>query len=60
MGELSEKIKGNANEMSGNTKQAVAEMTNDHSLEREGEHQEPKGEAQQLKGEIEGELGNDI
>ena len=60
MGELPEKIKGNANEMSGNTKQAVAEMTDDQSLEREGERQERKGEAQQFKGEIEGEFGNDI
>ena len=46
MGELTEKIKGNANEMSGNTKQAVAEMTDDHSLERDGDRQERKGEAQ--------------
>ncbi|MBX7541935.1 CsbD family protein [Qipengyuania sphaerica] len=60
MGELTEKIKGNANEMSGNTKQAVAEMTDDASLHQEGERQERKGEAQQFKGEIEGELGNDI
>ena len=45
MGELSEKIKGNANELSGNTKQAVGDATNNHSLEREGERQERKGEA---------------
>ena len=60
MGELSEKIKGNANELSGNTKQAVAEMTGNDRLDREGERQERKGEAQQLKGEIEGQMGNDI
>lgn len=60
MGELTEKLKGNANELSGNTKQAVAEMTGNERLEREGERQERKGEAQQFAGEIEGALGNDI
>lgn len=60
MGELSEKIKGNANELSGNTKQAVADATDDPSLDQEGKRQEAKGEMQQLKGEIEGDLGNDI
>ncbi|MBY6014668.1 CsbD family protein [Qipengyuania gaetbuli] len=60
MGELTEKIKGNANELSGNTKQAIAEMTDNERLEREGERQERKGEAQQFVGEVEGKLGNDI
>ena len=60
MGELTEKIKGNANEASGNTKQAVAEMTGNESLDREGKRQEVKGEAQQFKGEVEGQLGDDI
>ena len=60
MGELTEKIKGNANEAAGNTKQAVADATNDPSLDQEGRRQERKGEAQQFKGEVEGELGNDI
>lgn len=60
MGELTEKIKGNTNEAIGNTKQAIADATNDPSLDREGRRQEAKGEAQQFAGEIEGELGNDI
>ena len=53
MGDLTEKIKGNVNEATGNTKQAVGEMTDNERLRRDGE-------AQQLKGEIEGALGNDI
>jgi uncharacterized protein YjbJ (UPF0337 family) len=56
MGELSEKVKGNANEAAGNVKQ----MSGDPDTRKEGRQQEAKGEAQQLKGEIEGELGNDI
>lgn len=60
MGELTKKIKGNANEASGNSKQAVAEMTDNERLGREGKRQERKGEAQQFGGEVEGKLGNDI
>lgn len=60
MGEFTEKLKGNANELAGNTKQAVAEMTGNERLRQEGERQERKGEGQQVAGEIEGKLGNDI
>jgi uncharacterized protein YjbJ (UPF0337 family) len=60
MGELTKKIKGNVNEASGNSKQAVAEMTDNERLDREGKRQERKGEAQQFAGEVEGKLGNDI
>ena len=56
MGELSEKIKGNANEATGKVKQ----QSNDPETRAEGKNQEAKGDAQQLKGEIEGKLGNDI
>lgn len=56
MGELTEKIKGNANEAVGELKQ----KSNDPETRAEGRKQEVKGEAQQFKGEVEGKLGNDI
>ena len=56
MGELTDKIKGNANEAAGKVKQ---ESDNPRTRE-EGRDQEAKGEAQQFKGEVEGKLGNDI
>lgn len=60
MGELTEKTKGVANEIAGNTKQAVGDATDNKSLENEGHAQETKGEAQNLNGEIEGKLGNKV
>ena len=56
MGELTEKIKGNTNEAIGKLKQE----SYDPETRAEGRHQEAKGDAQQLKGEVEGALGNDI
>jgi uncharacterized protein YjbJ (UPF0337 family) len=60
MGELTDKIKGNANEAIGKGKQAIADSNNDASLAAEGKNQETKGKAQQVEGEIKGKLGNDI
>ena len=56
MGELTEKVKGNANEAIGEAKQT----SDDPRIREAGEDQEAKGKAQQLKGEVEGKLGNDI
>ena len=56
MGELTEKIKGNANEAAGEMKQ----HSGDPETRAEGRAQERKGEAQQFKGEVEGKMGNDI
>ncbi|WP_230281388.1 CsbD family protein [Croceicoccus sp. Ery15] len=56
MGELTEKIKGNTNEAIGEVKQ----QSGNPQTRREGREQEVKGKAQQLKGEVEGALGNDI
>lgn len=56
MGELTEKIKGNTNEAIGEVKQ----KSSNPATRQEGREQEVKGKAQQLKGEVEGALGNDI
>ncbi|MET0180046.1 MAG: CsbD family protein [Novosphingobium sp.] len=60
MGELTDKAKGLANEAVGNTKQAVADATNDPALDRRGKDQELKGHAQQTAGSIKGALGDDV
>ncbi|WP_343343285.1 CsbD family protein [Sphingomicrobium sp. XHP0239] len=56
MGELTDKIKGNANEAAGEIKQE----SNNPETRAEGRNQEVKGKAQQAKGEVKGKLGNDI
>ncbi|TRW18452.1 CsbD family protein [Glacieibacterium frigidum] len=48
------------NEAIGNIKQGVGDLTNDASLKREGELQEKKGEAQYIKGDVEGATGDHI
>lgn len=56
MGELTDKIKGNANEAVGDLKQ---ESGNPETRE-EGRAQEVKGKGQQVEGEVKGAFGNDI
>jgi len=60
MGEFVDKVKGNANEAAGHAKQAVADATNDPSLDQDGKRQEAKGKGQQLAGKVKGALGDDI
>ena len=60
MGELTEKAKGLGNEAIGNTKQAIGKATGNERLRAEGEMQEHKGEAQNLKGKVKGALGDKI
>lgn len=60
MGELKDKAKGLGNEIAGNTKQAVGDATDNERLEAEGHVQERKGEAQNLKGKVEGALGDKV
>ena len=60
MGELVDKIKGNANEAAGKIKQAVGKNQNDQKLADEGAAQEIKGKGQQLAGKVKGALGDDI
>jgi uncharacterized protein YjbJ (UPF0337 family) len=56
MGELIDKAKGIGNEIAGKVKQ----QSSDEDTKAEGFVQERKGEAQGLKGKIEGALGNKI
>lgn len=60
MGELKDKAKGIANEVAGNTKQAIGRATGNERLEGEGIIQEKKGEAQNLKGAVKGALGDKV
>ena len=60
MGELTDKIKGSANEAAGNVKQAVGKATDNERLVVDGKTQERKGEAQQVKGKVKGALGDDV
>ena len=60
MGELTEKAKGLANEVIGNTKQVAGKATNNPELEGKGIAQEREGEVQNLKGKIKGALGDKI
>ncbi|WP_077147038.1 CsbD family protein [Sphingopyxis sp. KK2] len=60
MGELKDKAKGIANEVAGNTKQAIGRATGNERLEGEGILQEKKGEAQNLKGAVKGALGDKV
>jgi len=60
MGELTDKIKGNVNELVGKAKEAIGEHTNDASLAAEGEAQQTKGKGEQVKGSVKGALGDDI
>lgn len=60
MGELTDKAKGLGNKVAGNTKQAVADATDDPALDQEGRAQKTKGSAQQVAGSIKGAFGNDV
>lgn len=56
MGELTDKIKGNANEAIGKAKQ----QSNDEYTRDEGRQQEAEGKVEQFKGKVKGALGDDI
>ncbi|MBY9061679.1 CsbD family protein [Sphingomonas yunnanensis] len=66
MGELTDKIKGNVNELVGKAKQAIADKdpadrtAEDDRLAAEGAAQETKGKGQQVAGKVKGALGDDI
>ncbi len=60
MGELVDKIKGNANEAAGKAKQAIGRNKGDERLVEEGARQEGKGKGQQFIGKVKGALGDDI
>lgn len=50
MGEITDKLKGKANQAAGNLKQ----RSTDERVREEGAAQETKGEGQELKGKIKG------
>ena len=56
MSELTDKIKGVANEVTGKVKQALGDSDNDASLKAEGAAQEGKGHLQQAKGDVKGAI----
>ena len=56
MGELTDKAKGLANETVGKVKQ----QSKDAETRAEGHAQERKGEAQNVKGKVEGAVGNKV
>ncbi|MCW3845738.1 CsbD family protein [Sphingomonas sp. LB-2] len=56
MGELTDKIKGNVNELVGKAKQ----RSDDPDTRDEGVAQEIKGKAEQTIGKLKGALGDDI
>ena len=60
MGELTDKIEGGINEAIGKVKQAIGGHQGDPELHDQGAAQEVKGKGQQVKGSVEGALGDDI
>ncbi len=56
MGELTDKIKGTANETIGKVKQ----QSDDPATRAEGEAQETRGAFENLKGDVKGALGNKV
>lgn len=60
MGEFIDKVKGAANEVAGQVKQAIGKHTDDPNLAADGVAQELKGQGQQVKGNIKGALGDKI
>lgn len=56
MGELTDKIKGNANEAIGKAKQ----HSGDSETQAKGAAQETKGKAEQFAGKVKGAVGDDI
>ncbi|WP_267435352.1 CsbD family protein [Sphingomonas sp. GM_Shp_1] len=60
MGELTDKIKGNVNELVGNAKEALGDHNRDADLKAEGQAQQIKGKGQEVKGSVKGALGDNI
>jgi uncharacterized protein YjbJ (UPF0337 family) len=60
MGELTDKIKGVANEIAGKTKQVVGDATDRPDIEADGAAQQAVGQGQNVKGSVKGALGDKI
>jgi len=60
MGEMTDKLKGAANSLTGKAKRAAGERQGDPDLAAEGKVQDAKGGLQNLKGKVKGALGDKI
>ena len=60
MGEFVDKVKGTANDVAGNVKQAVGKATDNPDLVAKGKAQELKGEAQKASGSVKGAFGDKL
>ena len=60
MGEFTDKVKAAGNKAAGAVKESLGDATDDTRLEAEGQAQQDKGTAQNVKGSIKGALGDDI
>jgi uncharacterized protein YjbJ (UPF0337 family) len=60
MGEFTDKVAAAGNKIAGSVKEAIGKGTDDKRLEGEGQGQQAKGTAQDVKGSVKGALGDDI
>jgi uncharacterized protein YjbJ (UPF0337 family) len=60
MGELTDKIKGVANQVAGQTKQVVGDATDRPDIKADGAAQDLKGQGQNLNGTVKGAFGDKV
>jgi len=60
MGEFTDKVSAAGNKVAGNIKEAIGKATDNEKLIAEGEAQQLKGTAQDVKGSVKGALGNKL
>jgi uncharacterized protein YjbJ (UPF0337 family) len=60
MGELTDKLDAAGNKIAGKVKEVIGSVTGNEKLEAEGDAQQLKGAAQDVKGSVKGALGDDI
>jgi uncharacterized protein YjbJ (UPF0337 family) len=58
MSSTDDKARGTANDVAGNVKQAVGNLTGDKDMQAEGAAQETKGDAQKALGNAKDAIGN--
>jgi uncharacterized protein YjbJ (UPF0337 family) len=56
MGEITDKVKGAANEAAGKIKRAIGDATDRPDIRAEGDAQEAKGDLQKAKGDVKGAI----
>ena len=60
MGEFTDKVGAVGNKVAGNVKEALGKASDNEKLEAQGKAQQLKGTGQDVKGSIEGTLGDKI